>query len=252
MAHALQFSALGLQALAGCPVTFSRTEPTGEPGLFFVVVEYSEEAVGRLAFDYARELCQATLDDVPFDLATALAKLRGLDEDIRLGPSTGSIVQAALARGIPYRRLTEGSLVQFGWGARQRRIQAAEVDRTSAIAESIAQDKDLTKRLLAAAGVPVPAGRPVQDLEDAWAAVQEIGGPVVVKPRDGSQGRGVAVNIETREQLEIAYAAAREIRREVIVERFIPGHDFRLLVPPAGGRRPPGGRRAPRSALRDR
>jgi cyanophycin synthetase len=230
VAHALQFSALGLQALAGCPVTFSRTEPTGEPGLFFVVVEYSEEAVGRLAFDYARELCQATLDDAPFDLAAALAKLRGLDEDIRLGPSTGSIVQAALARGIPYRRLTEGSLVQFGWGARQRRIQAAEVDRTSAIAESIAQDKDLTKRLLAAAGVPVPAGRPVQDLEDAWAAVQEIGGPVVVKPRDGSQGRGVAVNIETREQLEIAYAAAREVRREVIVERFIPGHDFRLLV----------------------
>jgi cyanophycin synthetase len=230
VAHALQFSALGLQALAGCPVTFSRTEPTGEPGLFFVVVEYSEEAVGRLAFDYARELCQATLDDAPFDLAAALAKLRELDEDIRLGPSTGSIVQAALARGIPYRRLTEGSLVQFGWGARQRRIQAAEVDRTSAIAESIAQDKDLTKRLLAAAGVPVPAGRPVRDLEDAWAAVQEIGGPVVVKPRDGSQGRGVAVNIETRAQLEIAYAAAREIRREVIVERFIPGHDFRLLV----------------------
>ncbi len=229
-AHALQFSALGLQALAGCPVTFSRTEPTGEPGLFFVVVEYSEEAVGRLAFDLAQKLCQATLDDEPFDLAAALAQLRELDEDIRLGPSTGSIVQAGLARGIPYRRLTEGSLVQFGWGSKQRRIQAAEVDRTSAIAESIAQDKDLTKRLLEAAGVPVPTGRPVKDIEDAWAAMQEIGGPVVVKPQDGSQGRGVAVNVETRAQLEIAYPAAREISRDVIVERFIPGHDFRLLV----------------------
>ncbi len=229
-AHALQFSALGLQALAGCPVTFSRTEPTGEPGLFFVVVEYSEEAVGRMAFDFARELCQATLDDQPFDLQAALSKLRELDEDIRLGPSTGSIVQAALARGIPYRRLTEGSLVQFGWGVKQRRIQAAEVDRTSAIAESIAQDKDLTKRLLAAAGVPVPAGRPVKDLDDAWAAMQEIGAAVVVKPRDGSQGRGVAVNIETREQLELAYPVAREISRDVIVERFVPGHDFRMLV----------------------
>jgi cyanophycin synthetase len=229
-AHALQFSALGLQALAGCPVTFSRTEPTGEPGTFFVVVEYSEEAVGRRAFELAQELCQATLDDAPFDLAGALAALRELDEDIRLGPSTGSIVQAALARGIPYRRLTEGSLVQFGWGHRQRRIQAAELDRTSAIAESIAQDKDLTKRLLAAAGVPVPAGRPVKDVEDAWAAMREIGGAVVVKPRDGSQGRGVAVNIDTREHLERAFVAAREITGDVIVERFVPGHDFRLLV----------------------
>jgi cyanophycin synthetase len=229
-AHALQFSALGLQALAGCPVTFSRTEPTGEPGTFFVVVEYSEEAVGRLAFELARELCQATIDDTPFDLQAALARLRELDEDIRLGPSTGSIVQAALARGIPYRRLTEGSLVQFGWGSKQRRIQAAEIDRTSAIAESIAQDKDLTKRLLAAAGVPVPAGRSVRSLEDAIAAMRDIGGPVVVKPRDGSQGRGVAVNIETPEQLAPAYAAAEEISDDVLIEQFVPGHDFRLLV----------------------
>ncbi|ARP82722.1 cyanophycin synthetase [Bordetella genomosp. 8] len=230
MAHVLEQVALLLQAHAGCPVTFSRTSATVEPGVFQVVVEYSEEEVGRLAFDLAEKLCLAAREDAPFDLADALHRLRELDEDIRLGPSTGAIVHAAVARGIPYRRLTQGSMVQFGWGSRQRRIQAAETDRTNAISESIAQDKDLTKMLLAAAGVPVPLGRTASSADDAWAAAQELGGPVVVKPRDGSQGRGVAVNIETRERITAAYAAAAEISRDVIVERYIPGHDFRLLV----------------------
>jgi len=230
LADALAAAALALQAQSGCPVTFRRTATTVDPGVYQVVVEYTEEAVGRLAFDLAQELCHAALRDTPFDLASALARLRELDEDQRLGPSTGAIVQAAVARGIPVRRLTEGSLVQFGWGSRQRRIQAAEIDTTSAIAESIAQDKELTKHLLEAAGVPVPSGRPVSDLDDAWAAMCEIGVPVVVKPRDGNQGKGVTVNIETREQLERGYAAACEISDDVMVERFIPGHDFRLLV----------------------
>lgn len=230
IAHVLQIVALTLQAHAGCPVTFGRASSTIEPGVFQVVVEYSEEEVGRLAMDLAQQLVQAALDDTPFDLADALKRLRELDEDVRLGPSTGAIVNAATARNIPYRRLTQGSMVQFGWGSKQRRIQAAETDLTSAISESIAQDKDLTKMLLDAAGVPVPLGRSVTTAEDAWAAAQELGGPVVVKPRDGSQGRGVAVNIETRERVIQAFEAAAEISSEVIVERYIPGHDFRLLV----------------------
>lgn len=230
MAHALEYATLGLQAQAGCPVTFSRTAQTVEPGIFQVVVEYSEEAVGRLAFELAQELCQAALADQPFDLRAALARLRELDEDVRLGPSTGAIVYAAMARRIPYRRLTEGSMVQFGWGSKQRRIQAAETDRTSAVAESIAQDKELTKTLLLAAGVPTPNGRPVDDAADAWAAAQEIGVPVVVKPQDGNQGKGVAVNLTTREQVEAAYAVAYKISDEVLVERFLPGQDYRLLV----------------------
>ncbi|MCD0503648.1 cyanophycin synthetase [Bordetella petrii] len=230
IAHVLQNAALALQAHAGCPVAFGRTAATVEPGVFQVVVEYSEEDVGRLAVALARQLLEAALADAPFDVADALAQLRALDEDLRLGPSTGSIVQAAVARNIPYRRLTQGSMVQFGWGRRQRRIQAAETDATSAIAESIAQDKDLTKMLLDAAGVPVPMGRTVSDAEGAWNAARELGGPVVVKPRDGSQGRGVAVNVETREQVHAAYEAAVGISSEVMVERYIPGHDFRLLV----------------------
>ena len=230
MAHALEFAALGLQAQAGCPVTFSRTALTLEAGTYQVIAEYSEEAVGRLAFELAEALCQAAVDDTPFDLADALHRLRELDEDVRLGPSTGSIVYAAVARNIPYRRLTEGSMVQFGWGSKQRRIQAAETDQTSAVAEAIAQDKELTKTLLHAAGVPVPSGRPVLDAADAWAAACEIGGAVVVKPQDGNQGKGVAVNLLTREQVEGAYAVAVEVSDEVLVERYIPGHDYRMLV----------------------
>jgi len=230
MAHTLGVAALGLQAQADCPVTFNRTTATSESGVYQVVIEYSEEAVGRLAFKLARALCIAAVEDTAFDVADALAQLRELDEEVRLGPSTGAIVQAAVQRGIPYRRLTTGSLVQFGWGSRQRRIQAAETDRSSAIGEAIAQDKELTKRLLEAAGVSVPVGRPVADVADAWAAMCEIAAAVVVKPLDGNQGKGVTVNVVTREHLEIAYAAAIEFGSQVLVERFMPGSDFRMLV----------------------
>lgn len=230
IAQVLELATLALQAEAGCPVTFSRTTATVEPGVFQVVVEYSEEAVGRLALEKAEELCRAADEDRPFDLEGALAQLRELDEDVRLGPSTGSIVNAAIARNIPYRRMTEGSMVMFGWGSRQRRIQAAETDTTSAIAESIAQDKELTKKLLAAAGVPVPYGRVAANVADAWEAACEIGLPVVIKPRDGNQGKGVTVNINSREEVEAAFIAAEAFRDDVMVERYLPGNDFRLLV----------------------
>ncbi|MDB5939225.1 MAG: cyanophycin synthetase, partial [Polaromonas sp.] len=229
LAHVLEAAALELQAAAGCRVTFSRTSATLEEGTYQVVVEYSEEAVGRLAFELAQALVHAALQETPFDLQAAIASLHDLDEDERMGPSTGAIVDAAVARGIPFRRLTKGSMVQFGWGSRQRRIQAAELDATSAVAESIAQDKDLTKKLLRAAGVPVPLGRPAANADDAWAAALEIGLPVVLKPQDGNQGKGVTVNITTRAHLDIAWRAAAE-HGEVIVERFLPGCDFRLLV----------------------
>jgi len=230
IAHVFERAALALQAAAGCPVTFSRTTATTTSGDYQVVVEYTEEDVGRLACDFALELCRAALENMPFDLEGALQQLRELDEDSRLGPSTGAIVQAALARNIPYRRLTSGSMVQFGWGSRQRRILAAETDRTSAIAESIAQDKILTKQLLEAAGVPVPQGRSVTNVEEAWAAAQELGFPVVVKPQDGNQGKGVTVNITSRGHFEIAFSAAEAISSEVMVEQFLPGRDYRLLV----------------------
>ena len=248
LAHVLEVAALALQAQAGCPVTFSRTSATLEPGVFQVVVEYSEEEVGRKAFEFALALIEAARAGGDFDVAQAVADLRELDEDVRLGPSTGAIVDAAVARGIPYRRLTQGSLVQFGWGSRQRRIQAAELDATSAVAESIAQDKDLTKLLLRSAGVPVPHGRPVASADEAWQVAMEIGLPVVVKPQDGNQGKGVTVNIVTRDHLDVAYRAAAE-HGEVMVEKFLPGNDFRLLV--VGDRLVAAARRDPPQVIGD-
>ena len=250
LAHVLKLVALALQAQAGCPVSFSRCTETVEQGTYQVVVEYTEEQVGRDALKAAERLIAVVrgIDKDPFDVDAVIAALRELDEDVRLGPSTGSIVNAAVARGIPYRRLTQGSLVQFGWGARQRRIWAAEVDGTSAVSESIAQDKDLTKTLLRAAGVPVPWGRPVSSAEDAWAAAMELGLPVVVKPLDGNQGKGVTVNIVDREHLELAYRVAAEYGQPM-VEKFLPGSDFRMLV--VGDRLVAAARRDPPQVIGD-
>ena len=228
--YLLGWAALRLQQLAGCPVRFLQSKPTSEPGVHRIVIEYSEEAVGRLALESATSLLGASRDSGTFDAAKTIAALSELDEDIRLGPSTGSIVQAAIERGIPYRRLTQGSLVQFGWGIHQRRIQAAEIDSTGAIAESIAQDKELSKTLLDSVGVPVPSGRSVTDFDEAWAVMQSLNAPVVVKPRDGNQGKGVTVDVETRDELEAAWAAASDISSDIIVERFLPGDDYRLLI----------------------
>ncbi len=242
IAHVLEATLLALQVKAGCPLSFSLTNTTPVPHLYRVVVEYSEEEVGRLALTFALQVSQYVFelstgklppDAAAPDVSTMLDELRELDEDIRLGPSTGSIVNAAVARGIPFRRLTSGSLVQLGWGCKQRRIQAAEVDSTSAVAETIAQDKNLSKHLLHAAGVPVPLGAPVANVDEAWEVAQRIGLPVVCKPQNGSQGKGVTVNIESREQLALAFESATVAARgkgPVLVEKFFPGSDYRLLV----------------------
>jgi cyanophycin synthetase len=203
--------------------------PTGTDGSRFAV-EYEEEAVGLACLEAARQWLVAGLEGREFDLAGMLTKLRDLAHEVSLGPSTRAIVEAARARGIPVHRLSEGSLVQLGWGERQRRICTAETDGTSAIAEAVAQNKNLTRALLRTAGVPVPYGYAVASAEEAWEAVEDIGVPVVVKPQFGNHGRAVAVNLTTREQVQAAYAQARAEDEHVIVEQFIPGSDYRLLV----------------------
>jgi cyanophycin synthetase len=229
-AHILEHTTLELQTLAGIAVGMGRARETSEEGVYKVVIEYEEESVAKECLYAARELLLAAIDGRPYDLNATIRRLRSFTEQVRLGPSTRSIVVAARARGIPCRRLNAGSLVQLGYGARQRRICAAETDRTPAIAEEIAQDKDLTRQLLQAAGVPVPRGRPVTDAEDAWSAAEDIGLPVVVKPQDGNQGRGVATNLRSRQQVLAAYEAARKESKSVLVEKFAPGNDYRLLV----------------------
>ena len=230
LAHVLERASMALQKRARVPVSFSKTASTSEAGVFKVIVEYREEDVARAAVEAAVQIIDAVLAERSFDVHATVKQLRSQDEDLRLGPSTGAIVRAAEARGIPTRRLNSGSLVQLGWGSRQRRILAAETDRTSAIGESIAQDKELTKLLLRSVGVPVPAGGPVKDADEAWDMAQEIGVPVVLKPQHGNQGRGVAVNLTTREQVLAAFEAARAEGSSVLVERFAQGADHRLLV----------------------
>lgn len=222
--------ALQLQSRSDLTVSFSKVVPTSEPRLLRVIVQFEEEEIARDAFEIARAMVEAALAGQSFDVSAAITALRDKTEDICLGPSTRAMVSAAVVRGIPIRRLTKGSLVQLGWGSKQRKILAAATSQTSAIAEDIVQDKDLTRRLLHEVGLPVPWGRPVTSKEDAWAAALEIGLPVVLKPRDGNQGRGVALNLSTEEQVHAAYNAALEESDSIIVEQFAEGEDFRVLV----------------------
>lgn len=230
LAHVIALLALELQIQAACSIGYCHVNSTFDPCIFKLVVEYSEEAVGHLAVHQAILLCQSILSDRPYQLEAVIAELYELNEDIRMGPSTASIVQAALARGIPYQRLTDGSLIQFGWGCKQRRIRGSEINSTRTIAEEIAQDKELTRTLLTASAIPTPIGRVVRSVEQAWQAACEIGLPVVLKPRSGNHGRGVTVNITSQQALHEAFDYASKIEDDILVEQYIKGHDYRLLV----------------------
>ncbi len=231
--HILEHVALELQTLAGTPVGFGRTRETAEEGVYKVVIKYKEEALGRACLESARQLVLAAIHDTPYDVAGEIKRLQKLSYDVCLGP-TAAIVDAAKARGIPTRRLNnEGideSLVQLGHGVKQRRILSAYTDRTASISEAISQDKELTKILLRSSGIPVPPGRPVTDADDAWEAANDYGLPVVVKPRDADYGHGVGLNLTTREQIQAAYAAAREKSEHVLLERQAKGWEYRLLI----------------------
>ncbi len=240
---------IALQSEVGRPVQFGKIRETNTKGTFRIAVEFDDEAVGLACVDRAFEMLMAAVDGKEYDFETILEELKSFAYDEALGPSTRSIVDAAKRRNIPWRRLNSGSLIQFGYGCKQRRICTAEADSTSAIAEAIAQDKQLTRSLLKAVGVPVPEGRAVVNAEDAWEATKEIGVPVVVKPQFGNHGRGVATNLFTREQVVAAYESAREQGDAIVVEKFAPGDDYRLLV--VGGKLVAAARREPAHVIGD-
>jgi cyanophycin synthetase len=228
--HILEHVTLELQSLAGMQGGFGKARSTEVRGVYKVVVRSRNEQVSRVAIHAARDLVLAAMQDRPFDLSATLTQLRDMVDSLCLGPSTACIVDAATARNIPSIRLTAGNLVQLGYGARQHRIWTAETDQTSAIAESISGDKDLTKSLLEACGVQVPEGRLVDSVADAWDAAEDIGLPVVVKPRDGNHGRGVSMELMTHAEVEAAYHLARDEGSGVMVERFVRGSEHRLLI----------------------
>jgi len=228
--HILEHVTLELQTLAGMQGGFGKARSTNVRGVYKVVVRSRNEQVSRAALHAGRDLVLAAMEDRPFDLKATLTQLRDMVDNLCLGPSTACIVDAATERHIPSIRLTAGNLVQLGYGAKQHRIWTAETDQTSAIAESISGDKDLTKSLLEACGVPVPEGRLVDSIDDAWDAAEDIGLPVVVKPRDGNHGRGVSMELMTRAEVESAYHLAHEEGNGVMVERFVRGSEHRLLI----------------------
>jgi cyanophycin synthetase len=230
--HILEHIVLELQNLAGMKTGFGKTRSTVDRGIYKMAFRTRDAIVGRAALQAGHALLMAAINDTPFDLQAEVLALTELVDRYCLGPSTAHIVDAATERRIPSIRLTEGNLVQLGHGAAQRRIWTAETDRTSAIGESIASDKDLTKTLLASCGVPVPEGALVRSAAAAWEEAQDIGLPVALKPVDGNHGRGVSLNLMTEADIHAAYAIASEEGESsaVLVERFITGNEHRLLV----------------------
>ncbi|WP_298831260.1 cyanophycin synthetase [uncultured Piscinibacter sp.] len=230
MGHVLEHVVIELLNLSGMPTGFGQTRSTSRPGVYRMVFRARDEAVARCALEQGHRLLMGVINGRPVDVPAAVQAVRDAIDRTYLGPSTAHIVAAATERRIPHLRLNDGNLVQLGHGVRQHRIWTAETDRTSAIAEGIARDKDLTKRLIAAVGVPVPEGRIVASPAQAWEAAEDIGLPVAVKPTDGNHGRGVTLDLSTREQVEAAWKRAALHGSEVIVERYIPGDEHRLLV----------------------
>jgi len=229
--HVIEHVALELQTRAGCDVSFGRVVESGDEGVWWVIVAYEEEEVGVAAMRMAVDLVTACVRGEPYDAQGATDELHDLYQDVRLGPSTSAIVEEARRRGIPVRRLNSGSLVQLGLGKNLRRIEATLSDYTSAIAVEIAQDKDDTKRVLGNIGLPVPAGAVARNVESAVSIAEEIGYPVILKPLDANQGRGISPRLDDEAALRAAWGTCQRAGRErMVVERFVCGRDFRVLV----------------------
>jgi cyanophycin synthetase len=230
MGHVIEHVALEIQTLAGMDTGFGRTRETKTPGTYNVVFAYLEEKVGVFAAESAVNIVQAVIDGTEYDLEKDIQTMREIRENTRLGPSTGSIVEEAIARRIPWIRLNNQSLVQLGYGKNQVRFRATMTEKTSSIAVDIASNKDETKRLLQEQAIPVAKGMTISKTEQVIEAIDRIGFPLVFKPLDGNHGRGISININTTEDAIAAYEFAANISRRVIVERFVTGYDFRVLV----------------------
>ena len=230
LGHVMEHIALELQSLIGVDVGFGKTRGAGSPGVYNVVYECEEREPGIMAGEIALDLIEHLVDQKPYPLAEKLQELRDLNERVALGPSTRAIVEAAKKRGIPCIRLDALGFVQLGYGARAKRIQATIASTTSHIGVEIAGDKDLTKALLGTHGVPVPRGETCRTIEGALEIADDIGWPVVVKPLDASQGRGIATNIRSESELRTAFEQAQQHRKTIVVERHLEGNDYRLLV----------------------
>jgi cyanophycin synthetase len=230
MGHVIEHIALEIQSLAGMETGFGRTRETKTPGIYNVVFSYTEENVGLFAAESAVAIAESLINGTVYDLEADIQKMREIRERVRLGPSTGSIVEEAVARDIPWIRLGTNSLVQLGYGVNQMRFQATITCKTSSIAVDIACNKEQTKKMLDAASIPVASGGICVDEEDLEAVVKKIGYPIVLKPLDGNHGKGASINVKKWEDAVEGLAYAKKYSNRVIVEKFITGYDFRVLI----------------------
>ena len=230
MGHVIEHIALEIQSLAGMDVGFGRTRETKTKGVYNVVFNYLEEKVGVFAAESAVKIAQAIINGDDYDLLADLQTMREIREKVRLGPSTGSIVDEAKSRDIPWIRLGTNSLIQLGYGINQMRFQATITCKTSNIAVDIACNKEQTKKMLDAASIPVAKGSICVDEEDLAETIKSIGYPIVLKPLDGNHGKGASINVINWKDAVLGLEYAQKYSRRVIVERFITGYDFRVLV----------------------
>ncbi|NHM07222.1 cyanophycin synthetase [Flavobacterium sp. CYK-4] len=230
MGHVIEHIALEIQTLAGMETGFGRTRETKTPGVYNVVFSYTEENVGLFAAESSVAIAEALIKGTEYDLEGDIKKMREIRERVRLGPSTGSIVEEAVARDIPWIRLGTNSLVQLGYGVNQMRFQATITQKTSSIAVDIACNKEETKRMLDNASIPVASGSICVDEEDLENTIKKIGYPIVIKPLDGNHGKGASINVVTWEDAKAGLEYAKKYSRRVIVEKFITGFDFRVLI----------------------
>ncbi len=231
MGHVMEHIALELQTLVGSKVGFGRTRSSDDgAGIYNVVYEIEERETGIHAGEIALDLIEALVQQQPFAIEERLASLLRTNDRHALGPSTKSIVDAAIRRGIPAMRLDEWNLVQLGYGANARKIQATIASTTRHLGVQIAGDKDLTKSILGFHGIPVPKGKITRNFEDAVEIAESIGWPLVVKPLDASQGRGIVTNINSMVELRIGFDEAKKFRGTILIEQFLKGRDYRLLV----------------------
>ncbi|HZW78637.1 MAG TPA: cyanophycin synthetase, partial [Flavobacteriaceae bacterium] len=230
MGHVIEHIALEIQSLAGMETGFGRTRETKTPGVYNVVFTYIEENAGIYAAEEAVKIAQALIDNEEYDIENCIQQLKEIRERVRLGPSTGSIVEEAQSRRIPWIRLGKNSLVQLGYGINQQRFQATITGKTSSIAVDIACNKEITKKMLEDSAIPVPSGDLVTDTDGLERVIRKIGFPLVLKPLDGNHGRGQTINVQDWETAKEGLVYAQTISHKVIVERYVTGFDYRVLV----------------------
>lgn len=228
--HVFEHLTLELQALLGYDVFFGKTRVKQSPSIYNVIFEYHNENVAIECAKQSINIIECIIEQRTIELDSILRNLTNLKEHYELGPSSRAIFDEAKKRGIPVRRLGSESILELGYGKYAKRIQATLLDSTSCISVDLASNKDLTKQLLKENNIPVPYGRIAYTANDAVRIADDIGYPVVLKPLDGNQGKGVVLNLTSPEEVKDNFRIPMQYSNSVLVEKHVSGKDYRVLI----------------------